>query len=285
MSRFDLAAMARRQRNIRRRSIVLRDIVPPGTLATNLYLAAYKPMLDIWQQAAPRIMAAYEQTLSSMTTDSPADVQAEIEQADTLLQRLVLLLRPALRDWSLRVEQYNRSRWRGAVLSATGVDLQTVIGPEDARETIESYVAWNVELVQDVSAQARKRIADAAFAGLQNRTPAREFAAQVREATGFARDRSLRVASDQLSKLSGALADERRRDAGLDVWRWRHSGKRHPRVDHQARNDELYTDNPELVGKSVGGQTIRAAPEEKDRPSRPPFCGCRAQAEMIFTFD
>lgn len=264
--RYDLATLARRKRNIRRRSIVLRDIVPPGTLATNLYLAAYKPMLDVWQQAMPRIMAQYERTLASMTTDSPADVQGEINGANELLQRLILLLRPNMRDWAVRVEEWQRGKWRGAVLSATGVDPQTLIGPEDAQETLETIVEWNVNLVRDVSDQARQRISNAVFDGLTNRTPAREVAAKIQEATGMAKRRSVAIASDQLTKLTSALASERRREAGIDKWRWKHSRKLRPREEHKARDGKVYTDE--------------TAPQ--DLPGRLPYCACRELAVIEF---
>lgn len=285
MARFDLHAMAMRANPGRRKRVVpIRDIAPPATYASDLF-AIYKPVVALWTRYAERIAAEYERTLSALTTDAPADIQALLDEAGSELERLFIVLDAALRDFSLRVEAYQRGKWRGAVLSASGVDLQTVIGPEDVRETLESYLTWNTQLVRDVSAQTRQRISNSVFSGLQNRTPAREVAKEISEATGLARDRSLRIASDQLSKLTGALADERRREAGLDVWRWRHSGKRHPRESHRDRNNELYTDNRALVGKKVDGQVIRAAPEEKDRPSRPPYCGCRAQSELIFGFD
>jgi SPP1 gp7 family putative phage head morphogenesis protein len=148
------------------------------------------------------------------------------------------------------------------VLSATGVDIGTLIGPEDVRATVAAYMEWNASLIRDISAQARQRISNAVFAGLQARTPAREVAKQIREATGMARDRSIRVASDQLSKITSSLADERRREAGLTSWKWRWSRKKHGRKEHIAREGKIYTDVD--------------APE--DLPGQLPFCGCRQLA-------
>lgn len=267
MARFNLAQMARRTRNIRRSSIVLRDIVPPSTLATDLFRACYLPTITAWTDALPRIEATYARTLSEITQDSPADVRAEIDGAAAAIDRLVLLLSPGLRDWVLRVEQWHRGKWRGAVLSATGVDLQTMIGAGDMRAPIETAIEWNTALIDDVSAQAKQRISNAVFDGLRNRTPAREVAKSIREAADMGRARSVRIASDQLSKITSSLAEERRREAGIDAWRWRHSGKLHPRADHVARNGKEYTD----------------ATAPKDRPGQLPFCGCRGQA--VITFD
>lgn len=120
--RYSLAELARRQRNIRRSSIVLRDIAPPATLATDLYRGVYKPVVDAWAAALPRIEAAYDRTISEIVTDSAADVRAEIDGAAEQVNRLLLLLTPDLRDWALRVERWHRGKWRGAVLSATAVD-------------------------------------------------------------------------------------------------------------------------------------------------------------------
>lgn len=266
MPRYNLVQMARRQRNIRRSSIVLRDILPPAVLATDLFRAVYSPVIQAWTAALPRIEDAYARTISELITDAPADVKAEIDSAAEQINRLVLRLTPDLRNWALRTEQWYRGKWRGAVLSATGVDLQTMLGPDDVRASLETTIEWNAALVRDVSDQVRQRIGAAVFDGLINRTPARDVAKTIREKTGMGRDRSVRIASDQLNKLTSALADERRREAGIDTWMWRHSRKAHPRTDHQARDGKEYTD----------------ATAPQDLPGRLPYCGCRSQAVVRF---
>lgn len=148
------------------------------------------------------------------------------------------------------------------VFSAASVDLTTMLGPVDAKETLDTVLARNVALIRDVSEEARGRIADIVLRGLQARTPAREVAKELNEAIGKSQARSVRIASDQLNKLTSALDAERQRQAGIEEWIWRHSGKRHPREDHLARNGKHYTDE--------------TAPE--DEPGELPFCGCRRQA-------
>lgn len=283
--RYDLATLARRQRNIRRSSIVLRDIVPPSTLATDLFRGSYLPIITAWTDALPRIETAYARTLSEITQDSPADVRAEIDGAAAAIDRLVLLLSPGLRDWAITVDRFVRNRWRGAVLSAVGVDLQTMMGPEDARETLETVLERNVALISDVTAQVKGRISDAVFRGLSERKPARDVAKDIRAAVDMGRDRSVRIASHQLSALSGDLARERRRDAGLEIFAWHHSRKQNPRTEHQRRDGNLYTENPALVGKKVGGKEVRAAPQASTRAGVEPYCGCRERGIMVFSFD
>lgn len=325
---FDLASMSRRARNIRRPAVVIRDIVPPAVLATDLFRGVYLPVVNGWAARVERIIAEYERTLAESVqdgytvdqansvpepglrvscckiagarqqdvtpaavgpnptvvrlTDSPADVHAVLEEVAEALTRLVLTLTPRLRAWALNVEKWQRSKWRSAILSATGVDLQTVIGPELARTTIETAIEWNVALVKDVNAQARQRIANAVFTGLREVGSARDVAKEIREAVAMSRRRAIGIASDQLSKLTSALAAERRREAGLDTYKYRHSGKLHPRPWHKARDGNLYSEDPERVGDVVEGQTVNPEIPADDRAGVPPFCGCREQAVVIF---
>lgn len=264
--KFSLSALVRRARNPRRSQIVLRPIAVPGTFATSLYRDVYWPVLQVWERAIPRILAQYERTVAALTTDAPADVEAEIGGAQSEVQRLLMVLTPRLRAWAVRVERFTRNRWRGAVLSASSVDLLTMLGPEDVRETVEETIAWNTSLIRDVSAQAQQRISNAVFTGLRERKPAREVAKEIRESVAMSRRRSINIAADQLQKLTSSLAAERRRQAGIDKWKWRHSGKLHPREEHLARNGKVYTDE--------------TAPA--DKPGQLPFCGCREQAVVEF---
>ncbi len=277
MPRFDLATLARRQRNIRRSRIVLRDILPPSTLATDLYRSTYARVIEAWYAGLPRIIAAYERSYSELTTDSPADVQGEINSVADAINRLLLLLTPEIRDWAFSVERWYRGKWRGAVLSATGVDLQTMLGPEDVRASLETTIEWNTSLIRDVPDQVRQRIVNAVFDGLRNRTPPREVAKTISDAVGMGRDRSRRIAADQLNKLTSSLADERRREAGITSWKWRWSHKVHGRKEHIARDGKEYADTE--AGADPENDIL---PPPPDRPGQLPYCGCRAQSVVRF---
>jgi SPP1 gp7 family putative phage head morphogenesis protein len=260
--RFHLAAIVRRTRNSRQSQILVRDIIPPAVLASNLYVAGYKPVVSAWSAAVDRLVDEYERTLATMVTDSPADLQAALEAAGSTAERLFILLDAALRDWTINVERWHREKWRAAILSATGVDLKTLIGPGDVKTTLERILAWNVSLVRDVNAEAQRRMSSIIFAGLNERRPAAEVARDLRQAVGMTRARAQRIASDQLAKLTSSLADERRRQAGISTWKWRWSHKLHGRKDHIARDGKIFTDE--------------TAPE--DLPGQLPFCGCRSQS-------
>lgn len=276
--RFDLSELTKRQSKPRRKAITLRPIQAPASKASDLY-AIYRPVITIWQEALPAIEAEYARTLSAMTTDAPADVAVQISQPEATAATVLLTVRARLARWAAIIEAWHRARWRANVLAATRVDLSTLIGPADMRETLETVIERNVGLIRSVSDETRRRVADAVFRGLQNRTPARDLARELRDAVAMERRRALRIAADQTVKITSALNEERRRQAGIMAWEWIHSGKRHPREDHKARNGLLYSDDPAQVGTEYEGQTVRTPPE--DRPGQLPYCGCTSRAVLI----
>ena len=265
----------------KRRPVIIRDIRPPAMLSTDLYQAGYADMIAAWEQAVDPVVAMYRLTLAQITTDTPADIEGEIAAAERRLSGLFLLLTPRLRDWALKVERWQRGKWVAAVLAASTVNLGTMIGPEAVRVTLDTAIARNVALVRSISDEARTRISSAVFDGLRNRTPADEVAKLVRAATGMARDRARRVASDQLAKLTSALADERRREVGITVYEFLHSGKLHPRAEHKAVNGVLFSDDPAQVGDVILGKTVRAPLPPGMRAGQPPFCGCRTRSVLV----
>lgn len=277
--RYDLRAAALRVRARRKGRTIFRDIVPPATLATDLYRAVYLPAVALAQRTADRLAAEYERSLDQLTRDAPSDLNQALEEAEQQAIRLVLLLRPALRAWTLAIERWQRGKWTGAALAATGVDLTTMLGPEDVRDTLDAVLERNLGLVRDVSAQARQRMSTAVYEGLRARTPARDVAKQLREATEMGRARSVRIASDQLTKLTSELADERRRQAGIDRFEWVHSRKKHPREEHRARNGKVYAETAAGADPAKG---VLAPPPREDWPGRAPFCGCRSRAVVDF---
>lgn len=272
--RFDLAALAKRHGL--RKSTVIRDIKPPQMFAINLFNAAYADVVKAWEEAAPQLIAEYRRSLSELTTDSPTDLENIFAEAERRTGAIFFGLKPALERWTLFVERWHRQKWNAAVLSASRVDLSTMLGTSDVRLSLETSIANNVGLVRSVSDETRQKMSQAVFDGLRNRTAADDVAKRIREVAGMGRARARRIASDQLAKLTSSLADERRRQAGLSEWEWLHSGKLHPREDHQARNGRVYSDEPGEVGGKANGKTINAPPN--DRPGQLPFCGCRSRS-------
>jgi uncharacterized protein with gpF-like domain len=238
-------------------------------------------MLEPWSRAVDILGPLYQAELDRVLQhDSAEDLGSTTDAIAQAINRLILELTPDLRRWALRTEQWHRGKWVRAVLAGIEVDLDLIIGPNDMRETIDAWLVRNTSLVRDVNEQARGKIADAVLRGHQQRSPISEVMKEVRAATGFATKRARRVAADLTVKLASALDAERQRQAGMDVWKWNHSDKLHPRPEHVARDGKLYADEPEHRGKLGNGQEVLVPPP--DRPGELPFCGCVRQAVLVF---
>lgn len=280
---FDLAAMAARKRSSRR-PVVFRPIVTTRAQADDLY-RIYARMLEPWSRAAEIIGPLYQAELERVLQhDSPEDLGTTNDSIAQAINRLILELTPDLRRWALRVEKWHRGKWVRAVLSGVEVALDTLIGPEDVRETIDAWLVRNTSLIRDVNEQARSKIADAVLRGYQQRSPVSDVMKEVRAATGFATKRARRIAADQTVKLSSALDDERRRQAGLDFGKYHHSGKKHPREEHRARNGKIYELDTGREVTFVNGRKVYGPDtiEADDRPGIPPFCGCVFAGVLVF---
>lgn len=268
--RYSLADMWRRTRNPRRRVVTLRPVTIPSTMATDLYRSGYSDIIGAWAGAVDLIVPAYERTISELTQDSAEDVSALISTVEAQASAVILTVRARLQHWVERVEMLHRRKWRGAVLSATGVDIGTMIGPADARITLGAAVEANVGLIKSVSDQTRDRIASEVFEGFRSRKPAREVASAIREKVDMGRRRALNVAADQTVKLASALNEERRREAGITTWAWVSSHKLHFRPEHAARDGKRYDDD------------AKSWPHKppQDRPGMLPYCGCTSRAVL-----
>lgn len=263
----------------KRKGFFLPEITAPAVRATDLYRNAYKPMIDVWYDALPAINAAYARSLSEIIQDDAADVNATLDEAQAQVLRLMPFLSTRVRDWAFGVGEYVTNKWRGAILSACKVDVGTLLGPEAIRAPLGTVIEWNVALIKDVSTQTQQKMANAIFSGLNQRKAARDVAKELSEITGMGRDRSLRIASDQLSRAAGSVAEERQREAGIEEVEWVHSRKKNPRKEHQARNGKVfYLETKKAVD---GGETVPA----DDWVQQPPYCGCRTRAWVDLSDD
>lgn len=246
--------MVRRAKKTRRREIVLRPITLPSTTASDLFASSYAPVIAAWTAAQAAIMAEYERSLSSLTTDGAAEVGDILTRTENDIAVILLNIRLRLQRWAAISERIHRQRWSAAVKSGTGIDIANMIGPESARETVGAAIERNVGLVRSVSEQARTRIGEAVFRGLAQRKSAREVAAEIREGVAMSRARALRIASDQNTKLSSQLNEERRREAGITTFEWLSSHALHYRPEHQARDGKRYSDDeppPTMPGEEI----------------------------------
>lgn len=243
-----------------RRPAVLRPILTTQEQARRLY-RVYKPLVDLWAgRGRERIMDEYTRTLASFTGDSPADIAAAIEEVEDGALDLLLFMREDYQQWAQTMEAWHVRQLAQRLTYATNVTLGTqMLG--GAGGTVEDYLERNMALIRDVSDQTRGRISDIVFRGVQQRTPARDIAREIANATGMARARALRIASDQTVKFSSALDELRGQQLGFPGYEWQHSHKLRFRPEHLARDGDFIRFGSEI--------------DKTDPPGFAPFCGCK----------
>ena len=252
----------------RLRRLVLRPIEPTASQAADL-AAIYFRTVRIWESNRARIVEAYSRA-NAATNDGM--VRDDVSWLEAVLQAIVGEVDVELSGfqglftgWANQMVQWHTRRIVQNLKYAGNVDLASELF-SPAGNTVADALARNASLVRNVSDETRAKIADIVFRGVQGRIPAREVAKEIAAATGIARKRALRIASDQAVKLSAALDRQRMRDLGFTSFEWRHSGKLHYRDWHKARNGKVFSlDDPKLRG---------------DMPGDLPFCGCKSQATM-----
>lgn len=248
----------------RKRPLTLRPIVTTKAQAREL-ARIYAPIMQVWTEGVrDRILPTYARSLATFTGDSPADLEVEIEAVDEEAVRATFDFRALFRQWAEQLMLWHVNKIGSQLTYATNVELTTQLG--GAQGTIDDLLARNVSLVRDVSDQARGRIADIVFRGLQARTPIRDVAKEINDALDLGRARSLRIASDQTVKLSAALDRVRQEQLGFTEFVWKHSNKVHYRPEHKERDGKVFSWESDVA--------------LTDPPGQAPFCGCKAMAHM-----
>ena len=276
MNRIPLALLIART-GTKRRTFTIRTPEPLQRDRDRL-LRMYLRVIRHWEGARSRIVAAYERELgfrdSAIVADAVGDLSEAIDSEGNWFTRLFVELRAEIEEWALLTEQWQRGKWRGGVLSATGVDLETMLYAGDVQQTVEASIQSNLALIRDVNDQQSAKMKEAVFRGLNQRLPARDVARELSSITGFGRKRATLIASVELQKISTALDTERQYQAGITQFEWKHSRKLHPRPWHKAREGKIYDLE---TRKQVGGDEVIPA---DDMPGIPIRCGCRKQAHL-----
>lgn len=260
---FDLAQLIKTVGQYRRDEFVARPIEPTVAQRGDLQ-RIYMRIVRRWQQAYRETIApVYERSLSELVTDDADDLTATIAATEAQIAALAAAAGVTLREFVAEIERWHRRRYAQAFTPA-GVQIGTLMGAGDVRQTLQAVIAENVSLIRSLNDQMRNGIEGAVFRGLQNRTPAREVASEIRKLAGIGRRRAELIAADQLAKLTSRLDEERQRQSGLSKFKWKHSGKTNYRPEHLARDGKTFE-----WGKGVG---------VSDPPGKAIRCGCRAQA-------
>jgi len=259
--RIDVAQLMRLN-GVRRKRVVMRPIVPTQTQVRDLY-RVFLPVVTAWEAGIrDRLMPEYERTVSGLRMDSVIDLEAIVRAIEDAVGVLITTeIRAGISMWADREAEWHFQKFVANLKYVTNVDLKMFMGPAGSRVTMEDFLARNTALIRDVSDQIRGRVADIVYRNVQLRTPMRDVAREIANATGMSRRRAMLIARDQTQKISAALDADRGMQIGAPGYDWQHSDKLNYRPEHRERDGKYFAFGSEV--------------DRTDPPGYAVACGCK----------
>lgn len=256
--RYNLPELARSKRR-RRSGVALRKIDAPVSFRMEMS-AALRQVVAVWAREAPSLHAAYSRSVVADSVDD--DLVAIMERAEANSRRVTLQVLATLPLWIDAANRKHVEKWIGAVQVALGLNVRSLVDRHNRGLAVDAVMEWSTSLIRDFTSSMRSRVErlvrQAQFEGRSSRLVGRDLAREL----GIARRRADFIAADQANKLGAALDQMRSEEAGVEEYRWRHSGKVNFRENHKSREGKIYRwDKPPKDG----------------HPRTQPRCGCVAQ--------
>jgi SPP1 gp7 family putative phage head morphogenesis protein len=164
---------------------------------------------------------------------------------------------------ALRVSEHSRKELERQIHTVAKIDLFE--GSQGLAEHIDAFIGENVQLVKSLTAgqldELKATVLRGARQGLRSEVVARE----IEERFGVSRRRATLIATDQIAKLNGELAQLRQQQVGIKRYTWSTSQDERVRKSHRALNGTRHEwTKPPLV------DGVRA------HPGQPVRCRCQA---------
>ncbi|QDH49681.1 minor capsid protein [Pantoea phage Kyle] len=143
-------------------------------------------------------------------------------------------------------------------LKVAGMEAPKAKYTEAVKNTIQGFEEWNKTLITNVGAQVHEKVFNAVMLSLTSADPEEQGMPGIQKAlreVGIKEKRRVKfIAQDQVSKIYGALADQRMEDNGVEEFDWIHSGAgKHPRQCHAHMNGMRFKINDPRLWE-IGGE-------------------------------
>ena len=157
------------------------------------------------------------------------------------------------------------------------------ITPKELSQFLDSWVAQNVDLVQDVGETIKKNVAQTVRMGYNKGLSWKDIVKQLTSDLDGKKGlfekletRAALIARDQMSTLNGTLTKERMIRADIKLYRWNTAGDSRVRETHSELDGKIFS----WQGKvTINGITYEPAPDNIYPGSE---INCRCVAEPIF---
>jgi len=151
-------------------------------------------------------------------------------------------LKEIARRRGMAVNKYNIDQLRRQVKAVASVDI---FSGQDKwlKPVMESFVAENVSLIQNVGAQTLKRVQTTVSMGVQRGWTLKKLTQELQKTSKFSKNRAKLIARDQVATLNGQLTKVRHQDAGINKYIWSTSLDERVRHNHRTKEGRIYSWN------------------------------------------
>lgn len=181
-------------------------------------------------------------------------------------------------DFMSRVDRMARTRLNSSLEELSGgLTIRTAKMPEALRPKIAAATRANVGLIRSIQASYHERIEQAVMNSVTvGGDGAAEIFDEVMRIGESSEDRARLIARDQTHKISAAINQERMLSAGVERFKWRHSGGSfEPRELHMKYDGEIFdVANPPVIDERTG---------ERGMPGQAINCRCVAIPVLDFS--
>lgn len=175
--------------------------------------------------------------------------------AQVIPERLIALL---AQESALRVSEHSRKELQRQIRSVARIDL--FAEPLGLAEHFDAFISANVQLVQSLTVGQLDELKGVVLRGARQGLRAEVVAREIEERFGVSRRRATLIATDQVHKLNGELAQLRQQQVGIRHYIWSTSKDERVRKSHRRLDGTRHRwDKPPMVDgvNAHPGQPVR----------------------------
>lgn len=234
----------------------------------NLEREYARAIIAVMSDAHARVMRLYPRTDGVRQDAGEATIGRELEGIRVDTFRIISRKRAGLVAQGIgkRVHRFTDDAIGAQVKAVIGINPLAGAPPTDPVSILNPWVADNVALIRTVPeryfTQVQSIVSESVVIG-RRADKVREL---LQERFDVSKTNAIRIARDQISKLTGAITEVRQRSLGIDAYIWRTSNDERVRESHALNEGERFLWNE--------------PPAETGHPGEDIQCRCRAEPDL-----
>lgn len=134
--------------------------------------------------------------------------------------RLVALVKAAIERILGTESERHTKKWREAIKSATGIDVEAIVQQDDILPLLALAVARSSALVVDLNRQVAADVERVVYDAVAKQKAVSALKKELTDRFGVAEKRAELIAVDQVSTMVAELTEMRHRQAGITEYIW-----------------------------------------------------------------